>query len=73
MIDDLAAMDVPAVVIVGEQDKPFRRAGEVMVAKLPRARHVVVPDAGHIVNIEQAEIFNAEMLRFLRDIENSSA
>ncbi len=73
VIDDLAAMDVPAVVIVGEHDKPFRRAGEVMVAKLPRARHVVVPDAGHIVNIEQAEIFNAEMLRFLRDIENSSA
>lgn len=69
VIDELAAMDVPALVIVGEHDKPFLRAGEVMAAKLPRARHVVVPDAGHIVNIEQAEVFNREMLLFLASVE----
>ena len=65
VIDELADMDVPAIVIVGEEDEAFLRAGEVMAAKLPRARHVVVPDAGHIVNIEQAEIFNRELLAFL--------
>lgn len=68
VIDDLAAMDVPALVLVGEDDKAFRRAGEVMAAKMPRARHVVVPDAGHIVNIEQAESFNREMLGFLAEL-----
>jgi len=68
VIDDLADMDVPAVVIVGEHDKAFLRAGEVMAAKLPRARHVVVPDAGHIVNIEQAETFNRELLGFLGEL-----
>lgn len=72
VIDELAAMDVPALVIVGEHDKPFLRAGEVMAAKLPRARHVVVPDAGHIVNIEQADIFNREMLDFLSEVEAAS-
>ncbi|MBY0399989.1 alpha/beta hydrolase [Myxococcota bacterium] len=65
VIDELPAMDVPALVLVGEHDQAFLRAGEVMAAKLPRARHVVIPDAGHIVNIEQAERFDRELLGFL--------
>lgn len=73
VIDELAGMDVPALVLVGEHDKPFLRAGEVMAAKLPRARHVVVPDAGHIVNIEQAERFNRELIGFLGEVESGSA
>jgi pimeloyl-ACP methyl ester carboxylesterase len=65
VIDELAAMDVPALVLVGEHDQAFLRASEVMAAKLPRARRVVIPDAGHIVNIEQAERFDRELLAFL--------
>ncbi|HIK85120.1 MAG TPA: alpha/beta fold hydrolase [Myxococcales bacterium] len=65
VIDDLASLDMPALVVVGENDKPFLRAAEVMAAKLPRSHHVVIAGAGHIVNIEEAEIFNREMLDFL--------
>lgn len=65
VIDDLPNLDVPALVVVGEHDKPFLRAAEVMAAKLPRARHVVIPGAGHIVNIEEAEVFDRELLDFL--------
>jgi pimeloyl-ACP methyl ester carboxylesterase len=65
VIDELAQMDVPALVLVGEHDAPFLRAAEVMAARLPRARHVVVPGAGHIVNIEQAEVFDRALLAFL--------
>ena len=68
VIDELAGMDVPALVVVGENDKPFLRAAEVMAAKLPRARHVVIPDAGHIVNIEESERFNREMIDFLAEV-----
>jgi pimeloyl-ACP methyl ester carboxylesterase len=68
VIDALAGMDVPALVLVGEHDQAFLRAAEVMAAKLPRARHVVVPDAGHIVNIEQAERFDRELLGFLASL-----
>ena len=68
VIDALGGIDVPALVLVGEFDQPFLRAGEVMAAKLPRARHVVVPDAGHIVNIEQAERFDRELLDFLASL-----
>lgn len=65
VLDDLAGMNVPALVMVGEHDAAFLRAGEVMAARLPRARHVVVPDAGHIVNIEQAERFDRTLVDFL--------
>lgn len=68
VIDALADIDVPALVLVGEDDEPYRRAGEVMAAKLPRARHVVVPDAGHIVNIERPEDFERELLAFLAEL-----
>ena len=69
VIDKLADISVPALVLVGEDDKPYRRAGEVMSAKLANARHVVVPDAGHIVNIEQPAAFEREVLAFLAELE----
>jgi pimeloyl-ACP methyl ester carboxylesterase len=65
VIDELASIAVPALVLVGEQDTAYARAGEVMTAKLPNATHVVVPDAGHVVNIEQAEAFNRAVIEFL--------
>ena len=71
VIDELADISVPALVLVGENDKPYRRAGEVMSAKLANARHVVVPDAGHIVNIEQPDVFEREVLGFLADLEGA--
>jgi pimeloyl-ACP methyl ester carboxylesterase len=72
VIDDLAAMDVPALVLVGESDKAFLRAGEVMAAKLPNARHVVIPGAGHIVNIEEEAAFNEALITFLTEIGTSA-
>jgi pimeloyl-ACP methyl ester carboxylesterase len=54
--------------MVGEHDKPFLRAAETMAAKLPQARHVVIPDAGHILNIERPESFDACLIAFLAAI-----
>ena len=65
MIDDLLEHRVPALVLVGEQDAAYLRAAEVMAAKLPNATHVVIPAAGHVVNIEQAEAFDRAVIEFL--------
>jgi pimeloyl-ACP methyl ester carboxylesterase len=65
VIDDLSSIGVPALVLVGEQDTAYFRAAEVMAAKLPDATHVVIPAAGHVVNIEQAEAFNRAVIEFL--------
>jgi len=65
VIDALPGIAVPALIVVGEHDAPYLRSAEVMAAKLPNAESVTIQDAGHIVNIEQAEAFDAAVLRFL--------
>lgn len=70
VIDQLGELTMPALVVVGAEDKAYLRASEVMAAKLPRARRVVIPDAGHIVNIERADAFNAAVEGFLAELRS---
>ena len=65
VIDDLPRVEAPALVLVGAEDEAFLRAAEVMAARLPNARHVVIDDAGHCVNLERADAFDREVLAFL--------
>jgi len=65
VIDELPSIEVPTLVIVGENDEPYLRAADVMTAKLPNAEKIVIPGAGHIVNIEAAETFDAAVIDFL--------
>ncbi len=69
VIDRLGEIRVPALVLVGENDRDYLRAAEVMAAKLPRAERVTIPGAGHIVNIEAPDAFDAAILAFLEQLE----
>jgi pimeloyl-ACP methyl ester carboxylesterase len=55
-------------VIVGADDTPFLGAADYMAAKIPQARKVVIPAAGHAPNVSQPELFNAELRRFLDEV-----
>jgi pimeloyl-ACP methyl ester carboxylesterase len=68
VIDGLPGIRVPALIIVGENDKNFLAAADYMAGKIPAARKVVIPDAGHAPNVDQPERVNAEMLAFLADL-----
>lgn len=65
ILDDLPRIACPALVVVGEKDEAYLRAAEVMEARLPDAERVVIAGAGHIVNLEETEAFNAVVSRFL--------
>lgn len=65
VIDSLPDVKVPTLVLVGAEDKPFLGAADVMAAKIPAARKVVIPGAGHAANIDQPEAFDAAVLDFL--------
>ncbi len=67
VIASLPAIAVPTLVLVGADDAPFRAASDYMAAKIPGARKVVIPGAGHAANIDQPETFNAAVLAFLRE------
>lgn len=67
VIASLPAIDVPTLVVVGSEDKPFLAAADYMAAKIPGAKKVVIEGAGHAANVDQPEAFNAAVLGFLRE------
>lgn len=73
VIDGLPQIAVPTLVIVGADDAPFLGAADYMAAKIPGARKVVIPAAGHAPNVSQPEVFDAEVSRFLRSLSDPRA
>ena len=67
--EELAAIDVPTLVVVGEDDQlsPVEVA-ESMAARIPQSRVAVVPDAGHLSSLESPEVFNDALATFLDDV-----
>jgi pimeloyl-ACP methyl ester carboxylesterase len=65
LIDSLAEIRVPTLVIVGDQDTPFIAACEYMAKKIPGAKLEVIAGAGHSSNLDQPEAFNRALGRFL--------
>lgn len=58
VIDSLPKIDVPTLVIIGAGDSYYLQGSDYMASRIPGADHVVVPDAGHGVNVDQPEIVN---------------
>jgi 2-succinyl-6-hydroxy-2,4-cyclohexadiene-1-carboxylate synthase len=50
--DRLGELTMPVVLVVGERDAKFRALAERMAARLPHARTVVAPGAGHAAHLE---------------------
>ncbi len=65
VIESLPGISVPSIVLAGAEDEPFLNATDYMAAKIPGAAKVIIPNAGHAVNIDQPAAFNAAMLEFL--------
>jgi proline iminopeptidase len=65
---ELAAIDVPALVVVGREDWVCPPAGaRALAAGLPDARLVEIPGAGHFPFSEEPAAFLAAVRRFLDD------
>lgn len=64
--DLLPTIAVPTLVIVGESDALIPvDVAEGMAKALPNARLDVVPNAGHVANMENPEVFNRALAQFL--------
>jgi 3-oxoadipate enol-lactonase len=57
---------VPTLVMVGDKDPatPPKMAQEIQ-SRIPGARLEVVPDAAHLLNIEQDVVFDAALIALL--------
>ena len=62
----LAAIKVPTLVLVGEHDSPSPpEVVKVWQQRIPGSELVVIPDAGHLSNLENPDAFNAALTDFL--------
>ena len=62
----LSTIHVPTLIVVGDQDSLTPPAdSELMRAGIAGAELTVIPGAGHLTNLEQPELFNAALARFL--------
>src|SRR6195256_1813197 len=72
VIEVLPNIKVPSLVVVGADDTPFLAASDYMAAKIPAAKKVVIPAAGHAANIAQPQAFIDAVLPFLDCLPRSA-
>jgi pimeloyl-ACP methyl ester carboxylesterase len=65
LIAQCRGLEVPVLIIDGEQDLRPRWAVDSLERALPRVTRVILPDAGHIPWLEEPEEFTRPLLAFL--------
>ena len=65
-LKDLGEMKVPMLFVAGSEDKGATpETMQAMAAACPDSAYALVEDAGHIINVNQAEAFNLAICEFL--------
>ena len=72
VMEILPEIAVPSLIVVGADDTPFLAASDYMAAKIPGAKKVVIPSAGHAVNIDQPQAFIDAVLPFLEGLPKAA-
>ncbi len=66
VLDRLAGIRVPTLVICGKDDRMTPvKFSEYLIVHIPNAKLALVPDAGHMVMIEQPRVVNEHIAAFL--------
>lgn len=67
--DGLTKIDVPTLIVVGENDGVTPpEASRKMHEHIRGSKLVVIPNAGHLSNLESADEFNAALASFLESL-----
>jgi pimeloyl-ACP methyl ester carboxylesterase len=65
----LAELRVPCLVSYGELEGPeVHHAADELLRVVPTAQRFVVPASGHLSNLEEPELFNRALQRFLEQV-----
>lgn len=68
-LDVLRTADVPALVVVGDEDElSTTDDAQAMVDALPQGRLAVLPGSGHLTAVEVPDTFNLAVSRFLAEL-----
>ena len=64
LVEDMKRIDVPALVISGDEDDPCLEPALLMKRAIPTAALVILPRSGHTINLEEPDAFNRALLEF---------
>lgn len=67
--DDLARMETPLLILVGDEDEGAIEPSVMLKRTVPTAGLAVLPRSGHTLNLEEPEKFNRLVLDFIADVE----
>jgi pimeloyl-ACP methyl ester carboxylesterase len=62
-------LEVPTLVMTGDEDEPCLEPGIFMKRKIPTSGLVVLPKTGHAVNLEEPDAFNRAVLDFVTAVD----
>lgn len=69
-MDRVSDVTVPALVLTGEREmRHARLAADALAYVLPNASRIEVPGGGHAVHLQEPERWTAEVVRFVRAVE----
>mgnify|MGYP001162609428 CR=1 FL=1 len=60
---------IPTLYIMGEEDHMFLPSISKLVRNHISSTLYIIPECGHVVNVEQPEIFNSQVLKFIKNIQ----
>lgn len=67
--EGLKAMNVPTLVIVGDEDDHCLQPGIFLKKTIPACGLSVFPKTGHTLNLEEPALFNAQLAEFFAQVE----
>jgi len=69
LADDMKKITAPTLIVAGDEDEPCLEPGLLMKRSIPASGLVVLPKTGHILNLEDSELFNRILRDFLLAVE----
>jgi pimeloyl-ACP methyl ester carboxylesterase len=67
--EDLAKLEVPVLLAVGDEDEPCLQTNLFLKKTIPAAGLWICPNTGHAINLEEPAAFNAAVQSFFADAE----
>jgi pimeloyl-ACP methyl ester carboxylesterase len=67
---EMAAMDVPTLIMAGDEEEPCLEVCLLMKRTIPTAGLAVLPRSGHGINLEEPELFNRLLEDFFHQVES---
>jgi pimeloyl-ACP methyl ester carboxylesterase len=70
LIDEMKRLEVPTLILTGDEDWPCLTPGILLKQTIPSAALAVVPNTGHAVNVEEPDEFNRIVGDFLAKVDS---